>query len=328
MAASSSNAMATAAEQNAPRSHGLDEARKGPRRRPRSAYEGVAAGLACAALSLTTATACSTIPPGRSAVDSVTIRNNRVIKASEIEEGLATQASPRFPLLLFQGIAYDYALLDESVLQRDMSRVERFYRASGFLDAHARVGRIERVSKQHVRVEIVVDEGPPILNRDLRVSGLEGVEPRVARAAMRAAMSALPRGARFDEKGFKESEAAVTRALTDRGYAWARVEAQCELDVGAHTADYGFAVRPGPAAVFGPITITGLDPDGAGPRKQELPERPLRRAIDIEPGQRYATSEIASATRALLDLGVPLAPWRSSRRWPTRRRPITPCRSR
>ncbi|MGH7434183.1 MAG: POTRA domain-containing protein [Polyangiaceae bacterium] len=231
------------------------------------------------------------------------IRNNRVIKASDIEENLATQPSPRF-LFLFQGVAYDYAFLDEAVLQRDMSRVERFYRARGFLDAHARVARIEHVSERHVRVEIVVDEGPAIVNRDIRVFGLEGVEPDVAREAVRAAASALPRGARFDEKAFKDSNAAVKQALTDGGYAWAKVDAQCELDVGAHTADYGFAVRPGPVAFFGPITITGLDPDDSGPRKQEVPEPPLRRAMDIRPGSRYSTAQIASATRALLDLGV------------------------
>ncbi len=247
--------------------------------------------------------ACSKIPPGRSAVDSVTIRNNEVIKASDIEASLATEASPRF-LFLFQGIAYDYAFLDESVLQRDMSRVEHFYRAHGFLDAHARVARIEHASERHVRVEIVVDEGPATLNRDVRVLGLEGVEPDVARDAVRAATSSLRTGARFEEKAFKDSEAAVKRALTDHGYAWARVEARCELDVGAHTADYGFSVRPGPIALFGPIAIAGLDPDANGPQRAAIDEAPVRRAMNIRPGTRYSTERIESAKRALLDLGV------------------------
>src|SRR6202035_5829122 len=41
-----------------------------------------------------------------------------------------------------------------------------------------------------------------------------------------------------------------------------------------------------------------------GPRKQEIPEAPLRRAIDIRPGQPYSTAEIDSSTQALLDLEV------------------------
>ena len=110
------------------------------------------------------------------------ILNAKDIKASEIEDKLATQATTRF-LFLFQGIAYDYSVYDETVLQRDMARVERFYRSKGFLDAHARVARVEQVSPDHVRVEIVVDEGPPTMNRDVRFVGLEGLPKDVADAA-------------------------------------------------------------------------------------------------------------------------------------------------
>ena len=65
-----------------------------------------------------------------------------------------------------------------------------------------------------------------------------------------------------------------------------------------------FALTPGPRAKFGKITITGLDPDGAGPKPQEIPEAPLRRAINIEEGEPYSTAAIDSATQALLDLEV------------------------
>ena len=247
--------------------------------------------------------ACSRIPQGRSAVDSVRILNTKDLKASETENELATVASPEF-LYLFQGIAYDYAVYDEAVLQRDMSRVERFYRSKGFLDAHARVGRVRRVSGNHVRVEVLVDEGPPTLNRNVVVVGLEGLPAPVVAAAHDVAQLAVPRRQRFDEAAFKRAEAAVKKELTDRGYAFATVDSQAELDVGTHTADYGFAVKPGPPSVFGRITITGLDPDGPGERKQEIDEAPLRRAMDIREGAPYSTAEIASATQALLDLGV------------------------
>jgi len=64
-------------------------------------------------------------------------------------------------------------------------------------------------------------------------------------------------------------------------------------------------VVPGDAASFGAVTIIGLDPDGKeGPRPAEIPEAPLRRAINIHPGDAYSTSAIAGATQALLNLGV------------------------
>jgi outer membrane protein insertion porin family/translocation and assembly module TamA len=272
--------------------------------RPAHVSQGVplALGFVMGVVLLAT-TACSSIPKGRSAVDSVRILNAKEVKASDTEDQLGTVASAKF-LFLFQGIAYDYSVYDEAVLQRDMARVERFYRSKGFLDAHARVARVLRVSDRHVRVEIVVDEGRPTLNRNLVVVGLEGLPRDVADAVVAAARGAVVKGERFDEKKFKDSEGAVKSALTDRGYAYATVDSQAELDVGSDTADYGFRIVPGPPAVFGQITFAGLDPDGDGPRKQEIPEAPLRRAMSIQPGTAYSTAELTSATQALLDLEV------------------------
>ena len=53
-----------------------------------------------------------------------------------------------------------------------------------------------------------------------------------------------------------------------------------------------------------PTSSDGLDPDGNGPRKQEIEEPPLRRAIDIQAGKPYSTAKIDDAVQALLDLQV------------------------
>jgi len=80
---------------------------------------------------------------------------------------------------------------------------------------------------------------------------------------------------------------------------------------------------------------TGLDrevagwviSEGAGPRKQEIPEEPLQRAINVHEGATYSTADIDSATQALLDLDV-FSAWRSPRRWPTPLPPTPSSRSR
>lgn len=259
-----------------------------------------AVGVACFVLA---EVACSKIPPGRSAVDSVQILDAKEIRPAETEDKIATDASTRF-LFLFQGVAYDYSVYDEATLQRDMARVERFYRSKGFFDAHARVARVTQVGPKHVRVQIVVDEGPPIVNRNVTIVGIDALPRGVAGAVWRAARASLPNHERFDEEKFKDSEGAVKKALTDRGYAFAAVDSQAEVDIGAHVADYAFRITPGPTAVFGAITFEGLDPDGDGPRKAEIREAPLRRAISIRSGSPYSTADIDSATQALLDLGV------------------------
>ncbi len=259
--------------------------------------QGVAAFLAASAL------ACSKIPPGRSAIDSVDVSSVSDLGGGEVADRLATAETPKF-LGLFRGIAYDYELLDESVLQRDLARVERYFRGHGYFDAHARAGRILRKDAKHVRVEIQVDAGQPTTNGTIAIAGIDSVPPPVADAARSAATKGLPAKARFDEDAYKATTNAVRRALSDRGYAYVKVEPNVDVDLGAHVADYTFTVTPGPACTFGEVTIVGLDPDGAGPRPQEIPEGPLRRALNITPGTPFSTAEVDSATQALLDMGV------------------------
>jgi outer membrane protein insertion porin family/translocation and assembly module TamA len=247
--------------------------------------------------------ACTSVPPGRSAIDTVKIHGNDTLSSGDITDRLATTETPKF-LGLLRGVVYDYSIYDESVLQRDLARLERYYRGRGFLDARARAARVTQLSANHVRVDITVDEGPPTLNRDLKLQGLEGLPLADVLAATLAAATALPRGARFDEDTYKKAQDTIARSLTDRGYAYATVKSEAQADLGAHAIDYTFTMTPGIPAVFGSITFLGVDPDGAGPIPPFVDTQPLLRAIDIRPGAPYSAAEIDAATQALLDLGV------------------------
>jgi outer membrane protein insertion porin family/translocation and assembly module TamA len=237
---------------------------------------------------------CKTVPEGRSAVDEVTVRGTNVVSSGDIESKIATTESPKF-LALFRGVLYDYSLFDRFVLQRDLARIEALYRARGFWDAHARAGRVIREGDQHVRVEIVVEEGEPVLVRKVHVEVLGGLPPDVQRAVERAVKGALPIGRRFEEDAYEKAAGTTRRALSDRGYAYAKVTRDAAVDLVAHRADVVLTVEPGPPCTFGDLTIEGL----AG-----LPDAPVRRAIDIRPGSRYSEAELDSAQQAVLDLGV------------------------
>jgi outer membrane protein insertion porin family/translocation and assembly module TamA len=242
------------------------------------------------------------IPPGRSAVDSVSIHDAHALDASDVESKISTVASPKF-LGVFH-LFYDYEIFDASALQRDLARVERYYRSRGFFEAHARTARVVQVAPDHVRVEIVVEEGLPTLNRAVLIPDLPSLAPDVAATIVLAASSALRAGDRFDEDHFKDAKTALARALTDRGYAYATVDVTAQVDLAAHAVDYSVSVKPGIQAVFGPITIVGLDPDGAGPKQAEIDEPPLRKALHMKEGETYSTAAIDTATQALLDLEV------------------------
>ena len=247
--------------------------------------------------------ACASIPQGRSAIDSVRLVGAHAVDPADVTDKLATSESPKL-LGLFPGVANDYSIYDASVLQRDLARVERYYRGHGFFEAHARGARVLHAASDHVNIEIVVDEGPPVLNRAVKVAGIEGLPPSTADAVRSAAYHALPTGKRFEEDAYHSAQSAALRALTDNGYAYATVGAEANVDLSTHTVDYAFTMTPGIATVFGPISFEGLDPDGAGPQPQEIGDKLLLRVMDVRAGDPYSTAVIDAATQALLDLEV------------------------
>ena len=244
---------------------------------------------------------CSQLAEGRYAVDDVTIRGTSKIASSDLEDVLATTPSSKL-FGVFRGVAFDYQLYDYNVLQRDLARVERYYRARGFYDAHARAGHVFEGKDAHVDVEIIVEEGAPVKNRGLTLNGMEGLSPALVAAVTAAVKAKLPPGEPFDEDKYEEAEKDARKALTDRGYAFAKVERDVFVDIVRHTADVSLTIAPDKPAVFGKVTIEGLAAKGL--RKRILPEAPLRRAIDIQEGAPYSTLELEAATRALLDLEV------------------------
>ena len=159
----------------------------------------------------------------------------------------------------------------------------------------ARRARRSTTATDHVRVEIVVDEGPPTLNRN-------GARRRSGGPAGRgrAKASATPRRPRpaagaplRRRRATRRRKVAVVRALTDRGYAYATVAADAQVDLAAHAVDYSFTVKPGPPAVFGAITIVG---PGSGRRRAPRRRRSTRRRCAAR-----CTSSRASRTRRRSD---------------------------
>jgi outer membrane protein insertion porin family/translocation and assembly module TamA len=259
--------------------------------------------LAASVLAIALACGCASVAPGQEAIDAVSVRGTKAIAESDVEDKLATEESPRF-LGVFGGVVYDYEIFNAATLQRDLARVERYYRSRGYYSAHARAGRVIPGMDRHVRVQIVVEEGLPTVNGDLVIEGLDTLAPGLQATVRIAARAALSKGAPFEEEKGNKCEGDARKALTDIGYAYATVKRETYVDIVHHVANTTLSITPGDTATFGPITIQGLDPDGAGPRAQEIPEAPLRRAIDIVPGEPFSTALIDTATTALLDLQV------------------------
>jgi outer membrane protein insertion porin family/translocation and assembly module TamA len=237
---------------------------------------------------------CASIPEGRSAVDEVDITGNDRVDEDDILEHIATQENPRF-LGIFEGVVVDYSVYNRHVLERDLARVERYYRARGHYRARVRAGRVFQVDDDEVHVEIIVEEGPAVRVSQVTIEGLDALPDEIATATRSRLSDDLAKGDVFEEESFEKAETDLQHTLADEGYAWVRVKRDASVDLIRSEARVTFRVDPGPVATFGQVHITGLG---------ELPEEPVRNVIGIEPGERYSRARLVEAEEHLLDMGV------------------------
>ncbi|HYP78033.1 MAG TPA: BamA/TamA family outer membrane protein [Polyangiaceae bacterium] len=254
-------------------------------------------------ISVFAAAGCTKVPAGRSAVKSIDFSGNDVIDADDLREKLATTSTPKF-LGLFRGIVYEYSVFDRFVLERDLQRVERYYRAAGYYHARARAGRVFFVEPNKVRVDIQIEEGEPVLVGRVDIHGLDGfpeelkgrINNRVKRQICGKGRCEGAEDSRpFEEERFRKAAELLEHAVGDEGYAYATVQRAADVDLPKNRVAVGFFIKLGPKARYGKVTIVGLG---------KVPEAPVRRALDLEEGHPYSRSELDLAERALLDLNV------------------------
>ncbi|RYZ08355.1 MAG: hypothetical protein EOO73_07850 [Myxococcales bacterium] len=236
---------------------------------------------------------CTRAPSQRFNLQSLKVTGNSQLEDAEIEERIASRETPRF-LGLFPGVIYDYEIFNRFVLERDLQRIERLYRSRGYYEAHARAAHVYRDGAK-VRVEIVVEEGQPVLLRRVDVHGLEKLPPALRAEARSAVLSEMPLEEPLEEEKLDTASKALARMLGDSGYAQAVVQKSADVNLPKRTAAAGFWVNAGQPSELGEVTLQGL---------QDLPEPKVRQALALEPGMAYSQSELDEAERALLDLGV------------------------
>jgi outer membrane protein assembly factor BamA len=238
--------------------------------------------------------ACSRIPPQRYALDRIEFAGNQVIDDDELEERIASRESPRFAGMI-AGVFDEYEVFDRYVLERDLERIQRYYRARGYYRARARIARVFHLKNRRVRVEIVVDEGPPVLVGRVDLHGMEALSPEIRAQAARLVARRLRLRRPLEEERFHSLETELTRLLGEHGYAYATVRGGADVDLPKNVASVGYWATPGKPARLGRVRVAGLG---------KIPPAPVLRALDLAPGQPYSLSRLEAARQAVLDLGV------------------------
>jgi outer membrane protein assembly factor BamA len=248
----------------------------------------------CGPLLFLLGSACATIPGRRFATESISVTGSSAVDEADILEHIATRPTPKF-FGLIEGLMFDYEVFDRYVLERDLQRIERYYRSRGFYRCQVRAGRVFNSGPRKVSIEIVVEEGPPTLVGRVDVRGMEGLSAEMSEDSMSEVTGSLDVGDRFEEEAFDTAATDLQRLFADNGHAYVKVKRAADVDITRDLVSVGFWVEPGPVVHLGQIDIKGLG---------SIPEEQIRRTLRLEPGDVYSLSELESAERALLDLGV------------------------
>ncbi len=252
------------------------------------------------------------LPPRSRIIDRVDIVGNDKVKGRDIEKKIATTETSRLlagllkklPVIgLADTLTVDYHTFDRFVLQRDLDRVKRFYRARGFYEAQVRAGRVIDTEEGHLRIEIVVDEGEPVVIESVDYTFPDQAQAFKANDAVYDIISSYrdmrgPKseaGQRFDEDRYNEVKKKLQRALNDNGFAYGEVSGRAKVDLLRHRATISFGLLAGPACTFGDVKLVGLG---------EIGQRPVLEAIGIDKGDPFSSAELKHAQYALADMQV------------------------
>ncbi|MBK6532069.1 MAG: BamA/TamA family outer membrane protein, partial [Deltaproteobacteria bacterium] len=130
--------------------------------------------------------------PGRTIVSELNLRGVSNVDSDALRSRVATRETslwpanrPRF-MRWWRWWWVDPEYLDPAALTRDQARVQRFYQARGYYDAHVARPRVTDLGDRRARVDIDVSEGAPTLVEDIRLRGCEPGRPDPFPAGLRA----------------------------------------------------------------------------------------------------------------------------------------------
>ncbi|HET8935303.1 MAG TPA: BamA/TamA family outer membrane protein [Polyangiales bacterium] len=258
---------------------------------------------------------CATIPSGEYGVHDLSINGMQQLDDEALKVCLATQereragftlgnaADPecgappfdasRLPIRLWAWPWTDWPVYDETVWNRDIARVARWFRARGYYDARVVSSSQTPNPEAHtVDLKLQVEENQPVLVHSIELRGESALDKRT-RALLHDALQ-LHDGQIFDEALYDNTKQALIDVLRERAYALADVSGSVSLDPPRRIADVQFTLKPGRRFRFGELNVEG---------EGDLPIRPVLAAAQINRNEPFSVSALEDARRAIYELG-------------------------
>src|SRR6186713_98056 len=219
--------------------------------------------LGCLVCMLASALGCASIERGRYGVSSLEVQGTEQVDEAALQACLVTLERPYVELRLGVGAPQcneppfdssaptlrlwrwpwkEWPAFNQAVFKQDHERILRWYRARGFYEARIALVRFDppeaatpgkrgacnpEAEECLVHIIVVVDEGLPVVVKQVRLRGVEALDEALVRQ-LEQKLAGL-RGARFDEAIYDRSKLALRELLKHRGYAAAAVEGKVSI---------------------------------------------------------------------------------------------------
>jgi outer membrane protein assembly factor BamA len=188
---------------------------------------------------------------------------NHQVGTSALRDALLTR--PRRWFALWQ----ERPPFDPYTFRTDLTRLRALYRSRGFYHTVITDDVTVPTKGDVVKVTVSIEEGPPVHVTDVDLA-IDGAT--LAPEAERQLRKRLPLepGDVFAEDRYERGRAALRDYFRQQGYARATVEKSARVDVRDDSATVRYAVDTGPPSVFGPVTISGVDPSDQDVVRREI----------------------------------------------------------
>ena len=254
------------------------------------------ARLACLLTSLVLAFAseagAQTTPcaPGDLEVRSLQFAGNTAFADGELAQTIATTPSGWTRRALRLPFA-ERRCLNQAELVNDRIRLIVFYRNRGYARVTVDTATA-KLGSRSVAVRFIIGEGPPTRLAAFAITGLAGV-PDSARITRNLPIRA---GDPFDRVRIEAARDSIARRLRNSGYAAAVVTNSFVEDRDGLVAYDTLHVATGPFTRIGSVTVSVTPRAG---RRQQIPDRIVRRIAGVDSGAVYRERDLLNAQRAL-----------------------------
>lgn len=255
--------------------------------------------------------------PLRAVNDETTVRkvsfrfvDEQTFEPNRLQEEIATSAPSfldrlrnRFAFL--PGIRRQQFPFDPLTLQKDVVRLRRFYQEQGFPNPQVDypASQLDTTDNQ-IHVIFTIQEGPALTIRRANFFDETGAEAaatlfqdgmRNSWQAFREDQANFEIGERYTDIKRTQIEDEVRSWLRDRGFAFAQINSEAQIDTSANAVDLRFFVDPGPRGVVSEIQIEG---------NQAVSASIIRRELPFSEGDLFSASEVNQGQRQLFELNL------------------------